>query len=97
MLVVSKPVRMPRLSTLVDKSLFVADSSGARSPRCSSFGEADYKIDELTESPQHVEPYPARPSPRLSVTMDTPAKKHVEGVYDRCVYAALFACVCDRR
>ncbi|KAK7690270.1 hypothetical protein QCA50_006925 [Cerrena zonata] len=35
-------------------------------------------------SPLHVEPYPPRPqSTNPGPPMDTPARKHVEGVYDR--------------
>jgi len=71
---------------LVDKSLFIADNSVAalKSPEagCTSFGEKPY-LDELTASPQHVEPYPPRPPSKSSMTIDTPAKKHLEGVYDR--------------
>ncbi|KAI0338866.1 hypothetical protein BDW22DRAFT_1362161 [Trametopsis cervina] len=78
----SKPQPVPRLSTLVDPSIFISDSSGLRSPGCTSFGEK-LKVDELTASPQHVEPYPPRPPSKTSTTIDTPAKRHLEGVYDR--------------
>lgn len=84
MSVVSKPQPVPRLSTLVDPSIFISDSSGLRSPGCTSFGEKP-KVDELTASPQHVEPYPPRPPSKTSTTIDTPAKRHLEGVYDRYV------------
>lgn len=75
---------MPRLSTLVDKNLFIADNGGTKSPGRASLGEKR-KIDELTESPQHVVPYPPRPRPKVSVTIGSPAQRHVEGVYDRYV------------
>ncbi|KAI0693211.1 hypothetical protein BC835DRAFT_1546100 [Cytidiella melzeri] len=78
----SKPAPMPRLSTLIDPSLFIADNSASRSPGCTSFGEKP-QVDDLTASPHHVEPYPPRPPSKLSVTVDTPAKRHLEGVYDR--------------
>ncbi len=45
--------------------------------------QAQKQKDELTESPLHVEPYPARPVANASVTIDTPARRHIEGVYDR--------------
>lgn len=75
---------MPRLSTLVDRSLFVADNGGLKSPSCSSFGVKD-KVDELTESPHYIETYPPRTSRKVSIVLDSPARRHVEGVYDRYV------------
>ncbi|KAI0826825.1 hypothetical protein BC628DRAFT_1410038 [Trametes gibbosa] len=79
----ARPTPMPRLSTMVDKSLFIRTAP----PQRMTIEEAPRLTpprtqDDLTASPLHVEPYPARPA-RLTVTMDTPAKRHLEGVYDR--------------
>lgn len=79
---VSKPRPTPKLSTLVDKSLFIHDPSIYKNIAAESF-PPEAVDDSLTASPHHVEPYPARP--HSTVAMDTPAKKHVEGVYDRYV------------
>jgi serine/threonine-protein kinase GIN4 len=79
---VSKPAPVPRLSTLVDPSLFISDASGSKSR--ASFMERP-RVDDLMASPLHVEPYPARPASKSSLAVDTPAKKHLEGVYDRYV------------
>lgn len=73
------PTPPPRLSTIVDKSLFIADSSISRTS-LNMFGTPERN--SLTSSPMHVEPYPARPVSKIP-TMDTPAKKHAESVYDR--------------
>lgn len=100
--IVSKPTPLPRLSTIVDKSLFFADPQ-PRSPRFDSSFDAGYTSfsekhlpnqnqngrsspqNDLTASPYLVQPYPSRPLPKLSmpVDLDTPGRKHLEGVYDR--------------
>lgn len=79
---VSLPPRTPRLSAVVDKSLFIATPSAYKEQNLATI--ADVSRDSLTASPLQVEPYPARPlSTGSNVVLDTPAKKHIEGVYDR--------------
>ncbi|KAJ2982066.1 hypothetical protein NUW54_g10795 [Trametes sanguinea] len=81
----AQPTPTPRLSTVVDKSLFIATSPAHKAaedlqepPRSTPPRQKD----DLTASPLHVEPYPARPA-RTTIALDTPAKRHLEGVYDR--------------
>ena len=89
---VAQPTPAPRLSTVVDKNLFisspvqkVADESIARStPQSQKSKHA------LTESPLHVETYPTKTAPKESVAIDTPARRHLEGVYDRYAYSLVF-------
>lgn len=80
----SKPGPAPRLSILVEKSLYIRDPVARRSSELFSTVQVPTETarDELTASPFHVEPYPARPQSRYA-TLDTPKRKHVEGVYDR--------------
>ena len=81
-----QPTPTPRLSTVVDPSLFIADKLSSKDndsvilkPSC----------DDLSASPLQVDPYPARPQSMADmVPLNTPAKRHIEGVYDRSV--ALF-------
>ncbi|CAL1712476.1 unnamed protein product [Somion occarium] len=81
----SQPAPTHRLSAIVDKKVFIADRSAT------NLGITDSperpikrKHDDLTASPLHVDPYPPRPqSTNLDLALDTPAKKHIEGVYDR--------------
>lgn len=84
------PAPSPRLSAVLDRSLFIAtpttprDDSDARS---SSFTR-ERSYDDLTSSPLHVEPYPSRRSSAQDVPMpDTPNQRRVEGVYDRFLMA----------
>ena len=86
MYAVAQPVPTPRLSTVVDKNLFIsspispiprADEEAVTTP------QSQRQKDALTESPFHVEPYPIKPAANVSVTIDTPARRHIEGVYDR--------------
>ncbi|OSD07458.1 hypothetical protein PYCCODRAFT_1358875 [Trametes coccinea BRFM310] len=81
----AQPTPTPRLSTVVDKSLFIATSPAHKvpeEPEVSMRSTPPRQKDDLTASPLHVEPYPARPV-RTTVALDTPAKRHLEGVYDR--------------
>ncbi|KAI0087036.1 hypothetical protein BDY19DRAFT_1092650 [Irpex rosettiformis] len=80
----SKPAPVPRLASLVDPSLFIGDNGGPRSPRFGSFS-GNLKVDELLASPEIIDPYPQRAPDKTSLRLgvDTPAKKHLEGVYDR--------------
>ena len=82
---VSQPTPPPRLSTVVDKRLFIASS-----PVLSRVEESMHEAtpprqkDELTASPLHVESYPPKTLPaKSSVGLDTPARRQLEGVYDR--------------
>lgn len=78
----TRPAPMLRLSEIVDKNVFVSKST--TNLGITETPERKRRLDELTASPCHVEPYPPRPqSTNLGPPMDTPAKKHVEGVYDR--------------
>ncbi|KDQ62835.1 hypothetical protein JAAARDRAFT_122430 [Jaapia argillacea MUCL 33604] len=87
------PTTPTRLSAVFDKSLFVADPRSVRRldqdiPEVSITREKSMDIDELTSSPLHVEPYPARkPSMDAATNLDSPARRHVEGVYDRFLMA----------
>ena len=72
---------------MVDKSLFIASS-----PVLARVEENVYEAtpprqkDELTASPLHVESYPPKTLPaKSSVGLDTPARRQLEGVYDRYV------------
>lgn len=81
--IVSKPQPPPRLSQLVDKTIFISNSSAYKSAAFEPIYEPEVMSkDDLTASPYHVEPYPSRPMSKVS-TLDTPERKHVEGVYDR--------------
>ena len=72
---------------MVDKSLFIASS-----PVLARVEENVYEAtpprqkDELTASPLHVESYPPKTLPaKSSIGLDTPARRQLEGVYDRYV------------
>ncbi|KAL1950380.1 hypothetical protein VTO73DRAFT_5504 [Trametes versicolor] len=78
----AQPTPTPRLSTMVDKNLFIATSPAQRVTIQEPRSTPPRAQNDLTASPLHVEPYPARPA-QSGITMDTPAKRHIEGVYDR--------------
>ncbi|KAI0330464.1 hypothetical protein GY45DRAFT_1323595 [Cubamyces sp. BRFM 1775] len=78
----AQPTPTPRLSSMVDKNLFIASSPASRVVLESPKLTPPRQKDDLTASPLHVEPYPARPV-ASTITLDTPAKRHLEGVYDR--------------
>ena len=84
--IVAKPSPAPRLSALVEQSMLSRDPVIRRSSELFTVvqAQAEAQKDELTASPFHVEPYPARPQSKYA-TLDTPGRKHVEGVYDRYV------------
>ncbi|KAG7088184.1 hypothetical protein E1B28_012202 [Marasmius oreades] len=84
------PPSSPRLSTAVDRSIFIL-------PPVKSRDDVDHlntpppfskSFDELTSSPLIVEPYPPRESytPDRPVP-DSPAQRKLEGVYDRFLMA----------
>ena len=68
---------------MVDKDLLRLETEEARGRPLSPL--ADRRDDSLMASPLVVNPYPQRPMPKHAMTLDSPAKKHVENVYDRCV------------
>lgn len=69
----------PRLSAVLDRSLFVATPI---SPRL-----VENLNDDLTASPYHVEPYPPRESGELQNLPPSPERRRLEGVYDRFLMA----------
>ncbi|KAF7364956.1 Protein kinase domain-containing protein [Mycena venus] len=77
------PQASPRLSEVLDRSLLVA------SPVRQTFEEEDRSrsFDELTSSPFHVEPYPARKPNAPAPIPDSPSLRRLEGVYDRFLMA----------
>ncbi|KAI0699944.1 hypothetical protein C8T65DRAFT_742293 [Cerioporus squamosus] len=81
----AQPTPAPRLSAVVDKNLFIASSPAHRVHIEETIQESTPQRpkDDLTASPLHVEPYPQRPMTKEGVALDTPAKRHLEGVYDR--------------
>ncbi len=80
-----QPTPTPRLSTVVDPSLFIAEKS-ASMDNDSVMLKRPARFDDLNSSPLYVEPYPSRPKSTADmVPMDTPARKNIEGVYDRYV------------
>ncbi|THH31245.1 hypothetical protein EUX98_g2950 [Antrodiella citrinella] len=79
------PPASQRLSAVVDKNLFIQPTTPTHITdfEDSVIMKRSLRYDDLTSSPLHVNPYPARPQSQLIPVMDTPAKKHVESVYDR--------------
>ncbi|KAH8082009.1 hypothetical protein BXZ70DRAFT_631704 [Cristinia sonorae] len=80
------PPANTRLSAVIDPSLFVRPSTPGM--KLSEFDDSivmkrSLGYDDLTSSPLHVDPYPARPQSHMVPALDTPAKKQVESVYDR--------------
>ncbi|TFK91868.1 hypothetical protein K466DRAFT_481834 [Polyporus arcularius HHB13444] len=78
----SQPTPPPRLSAMVDKNLFIAPANRVHVEETIQESTPQRQKDDLTASPLHVEPYPQRPM-KEGVALDTPAKRHLEGVYDR--------------
>jgi serine/threonine-protein kinase GIN4 len=85
------PAPPPRLSTVLDRSLFVTpppaiyeddsvtDITLAR--------DNSMEIDELTSPPVVVEPYPSRRTGPKNAFPDLPTLRRLEGVYDRILMA----------
>ncbi|KAJ7236751.1 hypothetical protein B0H12DRAFT_1026729 [Mycena haematopus] len=77
----------PRLSEVLDRSVFIA------SPVRHTFEDeershtVERSFDELTSSPFHVEPYPARKANAAVPVPDSPSLRRLEGVYDRFLMA----------
>lgn len=81
-----KPTPTPRLSTVVDPKLFIAENLVSKDDD-SVVLRRSLQCDDLCSSLQHVEPYPARPASKADmIALDTPAKRAIEGVYDRSVF-----------
>lgn len=80
----------PRLSQVLDRSLFIAPPLASRDNLldCQDITTHRASLDDLTSSPCHVDPYPARRvnSHDLPVP-DTPSRQRIEGVYDRFLMA----------
>lgn len=84
------PVSSSRLSQVLDSSLFISSPS----IRVDDIDMQDISIvqepsfNELTSSPLHVEPYPARRRSAQDMQVpDSPSQRRVEGVYDRFLMA----------
>ncbi|EPQ51083.1 hypothetical protein GLOTRDRAFT_133405 [Gloeophyllum trabeum ATCC 11539] len=81
-----------RLSALLDSSLFIAAPATPKLDPTAvphiTLNEECGEPDDLAASPYHVEPYPARQPPMDSGSpIDSPTRRHVEGVYDRFLMA----------
>jgi len=88
------PPKSPRLSTFLDKSLFIASPVGHTEDESGLNADTTYlrsrslDIDHLTSSLVHVDPYLPRKSDGAPPVMtDTPNRRRVEGVYDRFLMA----------
>ncbi|KAF8887180.1 hypothetical protein BD779DRAFT_1528545 [Infundibulicybe gibba] len=84
------PTPSPRLSAVLDRSLFIATPPLSREsreePEMHDISPRHQSFDELTSSPLHVEPYPPRKSCNLEVP-ESPVQRRLEGVYDRFLMA----------
>ena len=81
----------PRLSAVLDRSLFVAPPISPRfreDPATTPEPTRGRSIqfNDLDSSPYHVEPYPPRKSCEQAV-LQSPDRRHLEGVYDRFLMA----------
>jgi hypothetical protein len=81
----TKPQRSPRLSSLIDKRLFITPPTGYPSITLSQDNSAEF--DSLLASPHHVEPYPTRDIVVDPSVLDAVSQRRVEGVYDRFLMA----------
>ncbi|KAL1686161.1 kinase-like domain-containing protein [Schizophyllum commune] len=79
--VANQPQLSPKLADVLDRSVFV--NTPELELHTSFEGRRHKSFDELTSSPLHVEPYPARQSRTPNPLPDTPCRKRVEQVYDR--------------
>ncbi|KAK7048599.1 kinase domain-containing protein [Favolaschia claudopus] len=85
---ISKPLvshPSPRLSEVLDRSLFIASPVRQTFQDEERSGTVDRSFDELTSSPLHVEPYPARQT--NAPIPDSPGLRRLESVYDRFLMA----------
>lgn len=74
-----EPKPKSRLSEMFDRSIFIATPLRA----CESLESPYASMDDLTSSPYHVEPHPARKITCSDALPDTPRQRKSEGVYDR--------------
>ena len=86
------PPPAPRLSAVLDRSLFITPPLTARDDdeRGASFDSStdeSSQSNDLTSSPFHVEPYPPRRTSPCQAAPDTPSTRRLEGVYDRFLMA----------
>ena len=85
------PTPVPRLSAVLDRSLFIATPLTSREdtgvPNVTLSMNQSVESDELTSSPFHVEPYPPRKTNSHEIIPDTPNLRRLEGVYDRFLMA----------
>ncbi|KAJ7132934.1 kinase-like domain-containing protein [Mycena filopes] len=82
------PLPSPRLSDMLDRSLFVAPTTPRAVEEHSYLSSNERSFDELTSSPFHVEPYPSRkPNAQAAPVPDSPSLRRLEGVYDRFLMA----------
>ncbi|KAF7298854.1 Protein kinase domain-containing protein [Mycena indigotica] len=83
----------PRLADVLDRSLLVASPTKAfgednDDERSSTAVDRSRSFDELTSSPYHVQPYPARKANGQPAPIpDSPSLRRLEGVYDRFLMA----------
>ncbi|KAJ7195517.1 hypothetical protein GGX14DRAFT_376958 [Mycena pura] len=84
-----QPLPSPRLADVLDRSLLIASpTSWVIEEENRSHTAVERSFDDLTSSPYHVEPYPARkPSAQLAPAPDSPSLRRLEGVYDRFLMA----------
>ncbi|KAJ7433039.1 hypothetical protein B0H11DRAFT_773977 [Mycena galericulata] len=82
------PLPSPRLAEVLDRSFFVAPPTPKDMEEEGRSRTVERSFDELTSSPFHVEPYPARkPTSSDNPVPDTPSQRRIEGVYDRFLMA----------
>ncbi|KAJ7689156.1 hypothetical protein B0H17DRAFT_643200 [Mycena rosella] len=82
------PLPSPRLADVLDRSMFIASPTREVEDEDRSHTVPERSFDELTSSPFHVHPYPARkPSVTGIPVPDTPSQRRLEGVYDRFLMA----------
>jgi serine/threonine-protein kinase GIN4 len=83
------PTPAPRLSAVLDRSLFITPPLTARDDTPSLYASRDdsSESNDLTSSPFHVEPYPPRKTSPNAIIPDTPSSRRLEGVYDRFLMA----------
>ena len=86
------PTPAPRLSAVLDRSLFItppltARDDDERGPSLDSSADGSSESNDLTSSPFHVEPYPPRKPSHPQGLPDTPSIRRLEGVYDRFLMA----------
>lgn len=88
------PPKSPRLSSFLDKSLFIAPPIGHAEDEVIADADTRYllsrslDINHLTSSPVHVESYPPWKSDDAPpIVIDTPNRRRIEDVYDRFLMA----------